>query len=147
MKNSISIEQPRSNVLQRMKWQYVSLAAGLALAAGPAAWFGGLASKPVTTAVQPSRYGYSQPLNQSGETAVFYLTADARQAAVATQIEEDAQWVRHDNGSPEPRRSVQVLDVSTEESAIRAHKLVDDAMAAANFTTTEAPRFVIVELP
>ena len=40
MKDSISIEQPRS-IAQRVKWQYVSLAAGLALAATAAVGVGG----------------------------------------------------------------------------------------------------------
>ena len=147
MKNTISIEAPSSNVLQRVKWQYVSLAAGLALAVTAAVGFGGSSSKPTTTvAPRHSSVAINPALDRGGETVVFYLAGSAAQAAYATQIEEEARWERHDSNVPEPRRSVHILDASTEQEAAKANKLVDDAMAAANFTSTEAPAFVIRDL-
>ena len=78
---------------------------------------------------------------------VFYLTRTPEGAAQAQALEEAAQWVRRDVGAPEPKRSVNILDVATDESARAASSLIDEIMAAANYTSTTAPWFVINEMP
>ena len=148
MKEAISIQQPRGSAWQRIRWQYVSLAAGLALAATAALALRGAES----TATQPATRGkaitvaLNAPAPQSPATVVFYLATNDQGASLAETYEEMARWVRYDNGWPEPQRSVVILDASSEEKAHAAYKLIEEAMAAANFTDSQAPTFVIAEL-
>jgi hypothetical protein len=147
MKNAIAIEQPRGNVRQRVKWQYVSLAAGLVLAATAAVGLAETSSKPaMSDAPRSASVTFRPSLNQGGESVVFYLVGNTAQAAEATRIEEDARWIRHDNNVPELKRSVHILDASSEQESAKAYRLIDDAMAAANFSDNyPAPSFTVVD--
>jgi hypothetical protein len=146
MKYAISIEQPGSNLVRRVKLQYISLAAGLALAATAAVGLGGRTSA-VPAAPRAVTSASQTILQQERPTVVFYLASSPEAAALANSYEEIGQWIRVENRSAEPLRSVQILDVSTPAGATHAKAIMDDAMAAANFISAEAPRFVIVEMP
>ena len=146
MKNTISIEQPESNLLRRVKWQYVGLAVGLALAATAAVGLGHEWSPPSASARRATTDA-SQTKERDRGTVVFYLASSPEGAALANSYEEMGQWIRIENHAAEPPRSVQILDVSSEAGAMRAKNLMDDMMAASNFTSDETPRFVVVEMP
>jgi hypothetical protein len=77
----------------------------------------------------------------------FYLVADEAAASAVRMQAEMAQWIRPDNGVPEAPGSRIVLVAGTPEEQARAQHLIDDAMAAANFTdSSPAPTFTVVDL-
>ena len=147
MKNAISIEQPESNLIQRVKWQYLSLAAGLGLAATAAIGIGGHTSTPAQPAPPVRSAIATVAAPQDRPTVVFYLAKSPEAATLARSYEEMAQWIRVEGNVPEPKRSVVILDATTEDASGRAYKMVEEAMAAANFVGYDAPQFVVSELP
>lgn len=145
MKNTISLGQP-TGIVRRMKWQYVSLAAGLGLAAAAAVGLGGRAASPAQP-VAPVRTAIASfPASQERPTVVFYLVKSPEAATLAEAYEDMARWIRVEGNVPEPKRSVVILDASTEAAASNAKRVIDDAMAASNFVGYEAPQFVVSEL-
>jgi hypothetical protein len=145
MKSTISIGRHASTV-QRVKWQYVSLAAGLGLAAVAAIGLGGHTSSPAHSAPLARSAIASIPAPQDRSTVVFYLAKSPKAAVLAQTYEEMAQWVRYGDNVPEPKRTVVILDATTDEASVRAKAFVDESMAAANFTSVEAPQFILSEL-
>src|SRR4051812_15430646 len=109
MKNAISIGRP-TTIGQRIKWQYISLAAGLGLAATAAVGLGARDSKPSQPAPAVRSAVAAIPTPQDRPTVVFYLAGSPEAAAQAQAYEEMAQWIRVDGNIPEPRRFVVILD-------------------------------------
>jgi hypothetical protein len=81
-----------------------------------------------------------------GEVA-FYIVADQAGAAQVQAMEEHAQWVRYGSGVEEPNRSIVTLFAGTADEHSHALGLIDNAMAAGNFSDSNpAPRFSVVDM-
>jgi hypothetical protein len=146
--NEVAISQSQSTLRQRAAWHLLSLVGALAIALTAAMTLAIKTTPPAVTTRAGSQTEASRfNTFEDSDTVVFYLTpnSDATERIVA--FEELGQWIRHDSGVRDPKRSVVVLDVSSDGARSRARDLMDRAMAAANYALESGPTFVVVELP
>ncbi len=131
---------------------YITAVAGLvvSLSAAAALW-NGVDNKPTHQVVTgPASRPAAAKIGQYTQTehqVVFYLVSSDVQAAKAQEYEDLAQWVRYGIGVPEPSRSINVLQAASAQQEASALLLIDQTMAAVNFTSgQEAPTFQVVDL-
>lgn len=134
---------------KRIQWQYVSLVAGLGLAAFLAINLHDSSStQPVTAGrVQSSVIWKHATFERPNSEVVFYLVNDEIQQAQAISSEAATSLERELIGTSALTRSVHVIFVRTAPEEARAHLFIFDAMAAANFSDGRpAPRFEVVDM-
>ena len=133
---------------RRIQWQYVSLVCGLSLAVF-------LAIQVYDPPVRPTEgaKGLRQTRSRLAVTlgpapiVVFYLAATDAQVADADAFEATSAFERTLVNALEPNRSVNLLMVRTPEEEVKAAILIDEAMAAANFSDRDPPsKFYVVDL-
>jgi hypothetical protein len=146
---NLTISNAKVNTWKSIRTRYVAAACCIALVATALVGFD--LRTPTVAAPLTSAFASTAPhflsQNSTGLQVAFYLVADKAAAEQAQAYEEMAQWIRHDSRVLEPNRSVVTLAAGSDAEYILAQSLIDDAMAAANFSDTNpAPSFSVVDL-
>jgi hypothetical protein len=145
----LTLSNTVTQVGKRIRWHYISLAAGLGVAAVLAANLGSPSAAPgggSAAAQAPVTRAFTAPAPPGdAPTVVFYLVASEDQLDRASYIEASTEVERIAAGINAPDRNHVILTVRNFEEEVDARKTIDDA-AAARSHNEAAVKYEVVDL-